>query len=85
MGDLFVECRQESDAEVPVRFGWSGRMREVSELLDQWQGADHRYFRVRADDGGLYILRHDLRSGVWLLTFFRRDDAAGQPPETSLA
>ena len=74
MGDLVVECRSESGgAQVPVRFGWSGRMREVSEVLDHWDGADHRYFRVRTDDGAVYILRHDLARDGWLLTFFRED------------
>jgi len=29
-------------------------------LLDQWHGRDDTFFKVRADDGNLYILRHKL-------------------------
>ena len=32
----------------------------VEELLDQWHGRDDTFFKVRADDGNLYILRHKL-------------------------
>jgi hypothetical protein len=54
-----------------VRFGWPGRVREVVEQLDSWEGEDHRYFRVRADDGSVYILRYDLNARRWRLHFFR--------------
>jgi hypothetical protein len=73
MLDLVVECRTESGrTELPVRFGRPGHMREVVETLDSWQGEDHRYFRVRADDGSVYILRHDLAEDVWRVHFFER-------------
>jgi len=40
---------------------------EVVEILDRWMEPDHRYFKVKGDDGGRYILRHDVRSGSWEL------------------
>jgi hypothetical protein len=46
-------------------------MREVVDRIDAWQGEDHRYFRVRADDRCVYILRHDRCADRWELTFFR--------------
>jgi hypothetical protein len=47
-------------------------MREVVDILDRWDGEDHRYFRVRGDDGSIYILRQDLADASWRLHFYRR-------------
>jgi hypothetical protein len=30
----------------------------------------HRYFKVRATDDGVYMLRHDVISGTWELSVF---------------
>jgi hypothetical protein len=69
---LVVECSAEPGrGEVPVRFGWPGRMRRVVEVLDCWEDESHRDFRLRGDDGGLYILRHELRRDQWELHAFR--------------
>jgi hypothetical protein len=51
--------------EEPRRFEWSGTRLEVTEILDRWLDPNHRYFKVRADDDGVYILRHDTNSGDW--------------------
>jgi len=71
VGAFIVDTQAGPDCEIPLRFGWSGRLREVVERIDAWEGEDHRYFRVRADDGSVCILRHDLRDDRWELTFFR--------------
>jgi hypothetical protein len=47
------------------------RIYEVKELLDQWYGPDYQCFKVLADDGNLYILRHDQAAGTWTLDSFR--------------
>jgi hypothetical protein len=47
----------------------------VVEVLDQWLAPDHRYFKVRGDDGDTYIVRQDAASGEWTLTVFRRGSA----------
>lgn len=70
-----VETRSDPRGERPDRFGWPGRMRRVAEVLDGWEGEGHRYFRLRADDGGIYILRHDLSLDNWQITFFQRGAA----------
>jgi hypothetical protein len=76
--DLVVECDPEPRrGEVPVRFGWPGRMRGVVEVLDWWEGEAQRDFRLRGDDGCLYILRHDLRRDLWELRFFRHGHGEG--------
>ncbi len=56
--------------EMPQRFHLGGRRIDVVECEDQWPGADHRYVKVKADDGSVYILRCDEPSGEWELTMF---------------
>jgi len=81
--NLRVECYSGFKAdERPVRFQLDGNVYFVEELLDQWYGPDDIYFKVRADDGNLYILRHRTSSeqGEWSLESFRqvRGSAAGR-------
>jgi hypothetical protein len=40
----------------------------VEEVLDSWLGPDHRYFKLKGDDGEVYIIRQDTTSGSWELT-----------------
>ena len=60
--------------ERPVRFRLDGHEYLVEELLDQWYGQQDEFFKVRADDGNLYILRHETSTpdGGWHLVSFRR-------------
>lgn len=46
-------------------------MYEVKEVLDQWYGPDYQCFKVLADDGNLYILRHNHPEDTWTLDAFR--------------
>ena len=57
------------------RFHLGERPLEVIENIDQWHGEGYRYFKVKADDGNLYILRLDEVRAEWDLTMFRT-----QPP-----
>jgi hypothetical protein len=57
--------------ETPRRFHLGERRVEVTEVVDRWLAPDHRYFKVRGDDGALYILRHD-PEGIWELTLYDR-------------
>jgi hypothetical protein len=36
-------------------------------VIDRWRGPDHRFFKVRGDDGAVYLLRHDERADRWEL------------------
>lgn len=68
-----VECSADRGGEeVPRAFFVGGRRIEVVEVLDCWPGRDHRYFKVRGSDGGLFILRHDAPSGEWEITLFEQ-------------
>ena len=60
--------------EKPRRFTLGTRNIEVLEVIDQWLAPDHRYFKLRGDDEGIYILRHDVTTGRWELTLY---DARG--------
>lgn len=53
--------------EEPRSFTLGERRFAVLEIRDRWIAPDHRYFKVNADDGSTYVLRHDTASGVWEL------------------
>ncbi len=68
---LRVECYSGYRGEqTPWRFYLHERCFQVHELLDCWLGPGHRYFKVVADNGGVYILRHDTGHDHWELTMF---------------
>jgi len=58
--------------ETPRRFVLGERAIAVRDLLDAWLAPDHRYFKVRDDDGDTYILRHDTGADLWELTLYDR-------------
>jgi hypothetical protein len=69
-----VECYAGWKAEErPIRFRLDAREYLVEEVDDQWYGPKHVFFKVRADDGNLYILRHvtSVPDGNWELVSFR--------------
>jgi len=48
-------------------------MQEVVEILDQWQGRDHCYFRVRTGDDARFLVRLDERTQRWSLVLFEAE------------
>lgn len=78
----------EGGGEKLRRFWLDGCEIEVADNIDQWHGADYRYFKVRGSDGNVYILRLDEVRADWELTMYQRTqsqgvlailDAIGQP------
>jgi hypothetical protein len=65
----------------PVRFRLDEHQYVVTEVLDSWQGTEHVFFKVRADDGCIYILRHTTTVLTGIGTLFR----SGSPSRYSLA
>src|SRR5712692_5305346 len=66
-----VECHAGYRAdEHPLRFELRGRIFEVTEVEDRWYSPGAIYFRVVAEDGNFYILRHDEGMDVWTLDAF---------------
>jgi len=43
---------------------------EVQSLLDRWLDPAHRYFKVGASDGNIYVLRYDEARAEWELGAF---------------
>lgn len=67
-----VECYAGYRAdERPLRFVLEGREYLVDELDGRWYSPEASYFRVRADDGNYYVLRHDEAQGTWSLEGYR--------------
>lgn len=56
--------------ETPRALFFGARRLEVVEIIDRWLSPEHRYFKLRTDDGGIYIVRHDSASDDWQLTLF---------------
>ena len=72
---LRVECYSGYKAEErPVRFQLDGCGHMVEAVLDQWHDPEATYFKVRADDGNVYILRHMLspQADAWTLEAYQR-------------
>ncbi|HOQ45255.1 MAG TPA: hypothetical protein PLA43_05715 [Bryobacteraceae bacterium] len=69
-----VECYAGYKAdERPVRFYLGQREYRVVEVVDQWYSPSATYFRVRGEDGHLYVLRHSIDpADEWTLESFRR-------------
>jgi hypothetical protein len=61
----------EPGEETPRRLFFDGRMVALAEVLDRWPGADHRYFKMRGEDGAIYVLRHDTAQDRWELTLYQ--------------
>lgn len=92
MSQILVECYAGYRAdERPLRFILRGRTFSVDEVEDRWYSPDAIYFRVRADDGNFYVLRHDEENDFWTLDAFRAarwrggcdGDGSGQSPVRS--
>ena len=67
-----VECYAGRKAdERPIRFYLDEHEYLVKDLVDQWYGPADTFFKVRAGDGNLYILRHGGETDEWSLESFR--------------
>ena len=85
MTEALMAVRVESYAgyradQRPLRFELRGRTFEVEQVEDQWYSPAAIYFRVLADDGNYYILRHDEAQDAWTLDAFR---AASREPRSA--
>ncbi|HXS98242.1 MAG TPA: hypothetical protein VN736_26775 [Candidatus Limnocylindrales bacterium] len=57
--------------ERPVRLRLRERWLAVVDVVDRWYDPEAIYFKVLAEDGSNYILRHDERQDEWTLSAFR--------------
>ena len=65
---LKVSCYSGYKAnEKPISFEFNEDRRVIKEVINQWRSPDFAYFKVLADNGKAYLLRHDLREDTWAL------------------
>lgn len=70
--DIKVECYAGYRAEeTPRIIRFESRKIEVKKILDRWLDPEHRYFKLRGDDEGIYIIRHDMNTLTWELIFYQ--------------
>jgi hypothetical protein len=72
---IHVECYAgHRGEETPRTLVIGDRRVEVIEVLDRWLAPDHRYFKLKGDDGDVYIVRCSEATHEWELTLYRRND-----------
>ena len=73
MAVVRVQCYSGAKAnERPIRFELDGRDYLVDEVIEQWYGPADAFFKLRADDGNIYVLRHNPATDVWSLDSVRK-------------
>ena len=73
MAVLRVQCYSGTKAnERPIRFELDGHDYMVEEVIEQWYGPDDAFFKVRADDGNIYVFRHNPATDIWSLESVRK-------------
>jgi hypothetical protein len=65
----------------PWAFSLGRKKIKVTDILDQWYGPDHTYFKVLAENKNTYILRYSEAHDLWDVVFFKE---GGYHGETSL-
>jgi hypothetical protein len=72
VSEVRVECYSGQRAdERPLRFSVGERAYKVERLDDKWYSPGATFFRVLADDGNVYVLRHDEGADTWTIEAFR--------------
>ena len=66
---------------IPRRIGFAGAMQDVVEILDEWPGHDHPYFRVRTADNARFLVRLNEIDQTWSLVLFEAETE--RPPPAS--
>ena len=51
----------------PHVFHLGTRRHKVVAVLDEWTEGEHRYFKVRVEDGRYFVLRYDRATDAWEL------------------
>jgi hypothetical protein len=70
---LEVECYAGYRAEeTPRALRFADRRVQVVEVIDRWLAPEHRYFKLRGDDGAIYLVRYDAEQDEWELTLYER-------------
>ncbi|MEC7641868.1 MAG: hypothetical protein VYC17_06915 [Nitrospinota bacterium] len=57
--------------ERPVSFSLYHHAYQVCEIIDRWYGKNSVHFKVKADDGNIYLLKYDEWQDKWDLVFYQ--------------
>ena len=82
---LKVECYTSSKLnERPVAFSLSNSRYKVEEIIDRWYGEGSRYFKIKADDDNIYLLKYDERKDRWEWVFYQNPKMLDALPDSDL-
>lgn len=59
--------------ERPTSFIIGKNKLNVEEIIDRWYGPEYSYFKIRASDKNIYILKYNERKDKWELEFFKKN------------
>lgn len=70
-----VRCHSGYKAdEYPKSFIWYEKEFEIIEIMDRWYQGDRNpevptadYFKVKVNDGTIFLIKHDLAEDIWSL------------------
>jgi hypothetical protein len=63
-------CTNPEGIELPVEIRMGDRTIGVKAVVDCWYGEDYDYFKLLADDGNAYLIKHWRLDGCWELTLY---------------
>lgn len=73
-GEVKVDCYSGYKVnQRPLAFSLGRKRLNVKEIIDQWYGPDHLYFKILAEDENIYILRYSEINDHWELVFFKEN------------
>ncbi len=65
MTRILLHVETSPDDGEPVAIMHHARRLKVREIIDRWDGTAHAYVKLIADDGNLYVIRHDIGENEW--------------------
>jgi len=73
---VIVKCYSGYRAEeTPRSIQLGSLIVQVKEIQDRWLSIDHRYFKLVGDDDAIYIIRLDVNTQEWELTYYKQADS----------
>ena len=70
--------------ERPLAFSLMDRRFEVKDIIDRWYGEGTSYFKVKADDDNIYLLKYDEWEDRWEFVFYQNPKKLNSLPESHL-
>ena len=70
--------------ERPIAFSLMDQRYEVKDIVDRWYGEGTRYFKVRADDDNIYLLKYDEWEDCWEFVFYQNPKKINSLAESNM-